>query len=87
MLRNMISYLQIEEIVKKSFILPIHSEDHTIYTLNNTLCKELKSYGKKEYMLLVGLSIENIDWVIKETKITTKYTEIKILTLFNTFTQ
>jgi len=83
----MISYLQIEEIVKKSFIFPIHSEDHTIYALNNTLCKELKSRGKKQYMLLVGLSIEDIGWVIKETKITQKHTEIKILTLFNTFTQ
>ena len=87
LLRNMISYLQIEEIVKNSFILPIHSEDHTIYTLNNTLCKEFKSHGKKQYMLLVGFSIEEIDWVIKETKTTPKYTEIKILTLFNTFTQ
>jgi len=83
----MILYLQIEEIVKKSFLLPIRSEDHTIYTLNNTLCKELKHRGKKQYMLLVGLSIEDIGWVIKETKITTKYAELKILTLFNTFTQ
>ena len=86
MLMREISYLQIEEIIKKSFILPIHSEDHIIYSLNNTLSKELKSRGKKQYMLFVGLSIENIDWVIKETKIPSKYTEIKILILFNTFT-
>ena len=86
LLTNMISYLSAEETIKKSFIIPLYSKDPIILGINKAICNDLRSYGRKQYILLTGFNLESIDFQIKNIPPSDIYTEIKIFTLFYTST-
>ena len=83
LLTNMISYLSAQEMIKESLIIPLYSKDPIIFDINKAICKDLRSYGKKQYILLTGFNLEDIDSQLKSIPTSNRHTEIKILTLFH----
>ena len=83
MLVNITLNLSIKETIRNSFVFPIYSKDYNNNTFNKILYKDLRSYGKKQFLLYIGFNLENIDFIIKESNNKANNTEIKVLTLFN----
>ena len=87
MLDILVKHLKVEDIVSKSHIYPIYSKEKDTNTLNKYMAKSLDMGGEKEYILLVGESMESIEDILSQLKgLHMKPFNIKMLLLFKRIT-